>query len=109
MTLIELHSLLEATGLPVAYSHFTATSSNPVPVPPFICYLETDTENFFADNKVYQKAINVLIELYTKKKDSTTELLIEQLLDDNEIPYLTTSNYIESEKIFQKTYEVRLI
>ncbi|PEL13788.1 hypothetical protein [Bacillus sp. AFS017336] len=108
MTLAELHSLLEVTGLPVAYSHFTATKSNPVTVPPFICYLETDTDNFFADNKVYQKAINVLIELYTKKKDSTTELIIEQLLDDNEIPYLSSSRYIESENIFQKTYEVRL-
>ncbi|PFW72978.1 hypothetical protein COL30_24370, partial [Bacillus pseudomycoides] len=36
MTLVELTKILEATGYPVAYSHFIATPGNPVPAPPYI-------------------------------------------------------------------------
>ncbi|PGE67884.1 hypothetical protein COM69_15735, partial [Bacillus toyonensis] len=52
MTLGELTKILEATGYPVAYSHFTATPTNPVPAPPYICFLVDGSANLMADNKV---------------------------------------------------------
>ena len=109
MTLTELKKILDAAGYPVAYSHFTATSTKPIPVPPYITYLVAYSANFMADGKVYKKIDNVQIELYTTKKDLVAEGKLETVLDDNEIPYETTETWIESEQLFQKIYETRLI
>ena len=103
MSLVELKKLLDATGYPVAYSHFN--ESKPVP---YITYLVTYSSNFHADNKVHKKIQNVDIELYTDKKDLQAELIVEDILDTNEIPYDTTETFIDSEMLFQKIYEVRL-
>jgi hypothetical protein len=103
MTLAELKQILDSVGYPVAYSHF-----NEAKKPPFICYLVSNSSNFFADSKVYQKIDNIQIELYTSKKDLVAEGKLESILDTHEIPYETTEIYIESEKLFQKIYEVSL-
>ncbi|GKV69854.1 hypothetical protein NCCP2716_23520 [Sporosarcina sp. NCCP-2716] len=104
MTLAELKKLLDATGYPVAYSHFM----EPKPVP-FICYRVAYSPNFQADNRTYHKIDSVDIELYTDKKDLVAEAALEAVLDANEIPYDSDETFIESEKLFQKIYEVRLI
>lgn len=109
MTLNDIYIILKATGYPVAYSHFTETANNPLPTPPYICYLSAYSSNFKADNKVYAKIDNLQIELYTTKKDLQAEKKLEDLLDNNDIAYETTEEWIEDEKIFQKIYEVRLI
>ena len=104
MTLAELYQLLFRTGYPVTYSHFKEAQE-----PPYICYLEVGTENFFADGKVFRKVIDVDIELYTSKKDLRAEEAIETMLNDNGIPWEANEIYIDDEKVFKKTYEVRLI
>jgi len=109
MNLIELKKILDATGYPVAYSHFTALPGNPVPKPPYICYLVDGSPNMIADNKVHHKINDITIELYTIKKDLVAEAKLEQVLDDNEIPYESSEVFIDSEKLFQKIYETRLI
>ena len=53
MKLSELKTILEATGFPVAYSHFAETENEPLPQSPFIVYLAVFSSNFLADNKVY--------------------------------------------------------
>ncbi|MDD1368760.1 hypothetical protein PTB13_12210, partial [Bacillus sp. MHSD17] len=60
MTLGELKKILDATGYPVAYSHFTATPTNPVPAPPYICFLVDGSANLMADNKVYHKISRIV-------------------------------------------------
>lgn len=109
MTLGELYTVLKATGYPVAYSHFVVTPTNPMPSPPFINYVEAYTSNQFADNKVHYKVKNTQVELYTDKKDLTAESTLENVLDTNEIPYEVTETYIESEKLFQRIYEIGVI
>ena len=104
MILEELYLILKSTGLPVAYSHFNVRKS-----PPYITYLSAYSSNFNADNRVYKKIDNIQIELYTKNKDLEVEKKLEDLLDENEIAYETTEGWIDSEKLFQKIYEVRLI
>ena len=108
MTLGELNTLLKATGYPVAYSHFVETNNTPIPNPPYITYLANDSSNFIADNKVYKKINNITIELYTDKKELVAEGKLESILDANEIAYQSYETYIETEKLFQKIYEVRL-
>lgn len=109
MTLSDLVKILRSTGYPVVYSHFTVTENNPVPAPPYIAYLFTYSTNMYADNKVYQKVNNIQIELYTNKKDLAAEARLEEILDANEIIYETSETFIESENLFQKIYETRLI
>lgn len=107
MTLGELTKILEATGYPVAYSHFTATPDNSVPAPPYICFLVDGSANLMADNKVYHKINDLNIELYTIKKDLVAEAKLEKVLDDHEITYNSYGTFIESEKMYQKIYETR--
>jgi NADPH-dependent ferric siderophore reductase len=102
MTFAELKNILDATGYPVVYSHFV---SEP-PGIPFIAYVEFDSSNFHADNRTYHKVRNINIELYTDKKDIQAEETIEALLDAHDLPYQTTETYIESERLFQKVYEI---
>ncbi|WP_242272152.1 hypothetical protein [Bacillus cereus group sp. BfR-BA-01310] len=109
MTLGELTKILEATGYPVAYSHFTATPGKPVPKPPYICFLVDGSSNMMADNKVHHQISDVSIELYTIKKDLAAEAKLEKALDDHEIPYESFEAFIESEKMYQKSYETRLL
>lgn len=104
MTLSELHAILEATGFPVAYSHFKTK-----PQPPFIAYSVAYSSNLTADNYVYKKVLNVDIELYTDKKDLMAENKLETLLNSNKLPFQTVENYISDEKLFQTIYEITLI
>lgn len=108
MNLIELKTLLEAAGFPVAYSHFVNTVDYPVPDPPYICYLVISSSNMKADDTVYHQIRNVQIELYTKKKDLIAESNVESILLANGLPFETLETFIESEELFQKIYEVRL-
>jgi hypothetical protein len=108
MNLQELHLILEATEFPVAYSHFVESENEPLPSPPFIAYLVTDSANLYADNKVYKEVQNAQIELYTKRKDLEAEAILEELLNENELPYYTSETFIDSEQIYQKIYEMRL-
>lgn len=109
MNIVELKTILEATGMPVAYSHFTESENNPLPEPPFICYMTIFSSNFSADNTVFQEIQNVQIELYTNHKDLNAESWLEAVLNANEMPYATTETFIDSEQLYQKIYEVRLI
>jgi hypothetical protein len=108
MTLSELNLILQATGFPVAYSHFVESDNEPLPAPPFITYLVVYSSNFSADNVTYKQFQNIQIELYTDRKDLEAEAIVEAVLNENEIPFDTTESYIESEQLFQKIYEVRL-
>lgn len=109
MTLAEFIRILDMTGLPVTYSHWTPMENNPVPNPPYICYIVDGTENLVADNKVYHKINDVNVELYTTKKDLITEAKLEKVLDNHRIPYDASEAFIKSEQLYQKIYEVRLI
>lgn len=103
MTQAELYNLLKSTGLPVAYNHFKKP-----PCLPYIVYLFTFSNNFGADNKVYQKINNYQVELYSDKKDLASEKLIEDLLDENEIFYDKIETYVESEEFYQVIYEIQI-
>ncbi|KGL45062.1 hypothetical protein EP56_05755 [Listeriaceae bacterium FSL A5-0209] len=109
MKATDLLIILAETGLPVAYSHFVETNKTKVPDPPYIVYKEVDSDNMFADNIVYAQSLNYDVELYTNKKDPASEALVEALFERFELPFNSHEVWIDSEKMFQKTYELRLI
>jgi hypothetical protein len=87
----------------VAYHHFTSP-----PSPPYLVYLFSYSDNFGADNKVYQAIGYYQIELYTTKKDPTSEKLVEDLFDNNDIYWGKTETWIESENLYQVLYEIEI-
>lgn len=103
MTLEEVQSLLEVTGLPVAYRAFPAGEAPPLP---FICYLTPGTNNFAADNAVYYVINAVRVELYTEYKDPETEGRVEDALSS--FVWDKDVEYIDSERCYQITYEIEV-
>ena len=96
--------ILEQTGLSVAYHHFSKKDGIQ---PPFILYVENNTDNFMADDKTYTKFQNYSVWLVTKKKDKNLEERLEEVFDNNSLPYNKTSeDYIEDENIYQVNYEI---
>ena len=101
MWMDELINILKETEIPFAYDHFAEGES---PEPPFICYLLPGSNNFSADGKVYFKANEVHIELYTDFKDLTVEQKLEAVLDEHGIFYNKSEVWIESEKLYEVLY-----
>ena len=101
--MVELYELLKTLNLPLSYHHFSKPQE-----PPFMVYLSAGTENFEADNKVYQKQTFFHVELYSSVKDLVTEKRIEDLFDENEIFYDKNEVYINAESLYQVVYEITI-
>ena len=97
----KLLEIIKAIGIPFAYDHFAEGEAVD---PPFICYLLPESDNFAADGKVYFKANEVHIELYTDTKDLSVEQKVEAVLDEHGIYYDRSEVWIESEKLYEVLY-----
>lgn len=89
----------------VAYRAFPVGEA---PALPFICYLETNANNFYADGKVYKSASVVDIELYSRNRDTVSENLIEDTLERNEITWTKDIEYIDDQKCYEVIYTVEV-
>ncbi len=100
----ELKTALEGLNIPIAYSHFkTATST------PYLVYYVDSNDNFYADNKTYEKIRVVNIELYTDKKDETLESSLETILNDNDLAYnVISETYIDDEDLYEVFYQIEI-
>jgi hypothetical protein len=49
------------------------------------------------------------VELYTIKKDLQSETLVQNKLKELELPYSKIETYLDTEKLYQVIYEIRLI
>lgn len=104
MTLSELNTILNQTGLPVAYAYFPDDERVK---PPCITYEVAYSQNFGADNKVYSPFTNVDVFLYQKTKGAA-EAALEDVLDAAEIFWDKTETYLNDEKVYQTIYEVKI-
>ena len=95
-TLEAIKKILETTGFPVAYYAFPENEAPPLP---FICYLETGSNNFAADGIAYHKISRIQIELYTEEKDLDAEDKVEAALSS--FCWEKTEIYLDSEKCYQ--------
>lgn len=104
MTLAEINTMLKGINgfaKKVAYRSFPVGQA---PALPFICYIDTQTSNFVADNKVYATIQEIDVELYSKKKDITSEALIEAAFANNNIVWEKYDEYIEDEEVYEVVY-----
>lgn len=93
------------TVFPTAYLDFPEEEK---PEPPYICYYDTGTDNFVADNKVYHIILAVNVELFTKQKDEAAEAAVEAVLDSLDLPWEKTPEFLEDENIFLVTYTLEV-
>jgi phosphomevalonate kinase len=101
MTLEVLYRILQQIQLPLAYNRFKSMQA-----PPYLIYFAEDSSNFGADNTVYHKIDNLVIELYTHTKDQSLETQLEALLNAHDLYYEKYEVYIDSERIYQVRYEI---
>jgi len=101
--MLDIKSWLEATGLKVSEERFL----KPPPLP-YIIFTDNQ-EVGGADNKncISDRSIN--IELYSIKIDHVSEKLIEDLLNKKAINYKRDRMWIDTEKMFEATYDFNLI
>lgn len=104
MTLEDLYDLLKVV-YPTAYLDFPEEEE---PDPPYICYYDTGSNNFVADNKVYHLVTSINVELYTKGKDETAEAAVEAVFSANDLPWQKTIEFLEDENIFIVTYNLEV-
>lgn len=108
MTLSELKTVLEgATGFSgkVVYH---AWPESQAPALPFICYQETNSTNFFADDMVYQPVMGVRVELYSKRKDTASESAVETALNAAGISWEKTEEWLTDERCCEIYYEFQI-
>lgn len=103
VTLKDLKALLEETGLPVAYGFFRTEEA---PDLPFLVYQEAYSNNFAADNVVYQKIAHIQIDLFTKWKEPQTEGKVENALSS--FVWEKAEEYDDAEKVYRITYEIEV-
>lgn len=99
MTLEELKSRCEEEEIQYAYAAFQKAVS-----PPHLVALETETDNFMADNKVFSRKGRIQLDL-------TMDYIDFDLIDkvENKILYdvcwnKTDTTYVSDEKIWQISY-----
>lgn len=101
----EVMAMMEETGLPYAYHHFTEGES---PEPPFAVFLYPKADNFAADGKAYYKQNHLNIEVYTDLKDVELETKVEAVLESHGIFYAKSEVWIESENLYEVLYEMEV-
>lgn len=106
MTVKELVEGLESSGLEVAYYEFPQGKA---PEPPYLLYYFPNSDDFFADGINYSGIEALNVELYTNRKDFTTEAKVEKALNDLELSYVRSEQYITSEKMYEVLFETEVL
>lgn len=106
MTFREVAEMIESIGLPYAYYQFF---ENEVPSLPYIIYYYPTSDNFEADDKVYQHITNMNLELYSKNKNFELEQQVEAVLDEFNIVWNKTETYIDTEHMYEVLYESEVV
>lgn len=103
MTRSEIYTMVQSFGLPTAYYSFP---TNQAPALPYVIYYYPNRDDFMADNFNYAKIEVLRIELYTDVKDFALEDTVESKIL---LPYSKDVIYIDSEKMYQITYECEFV
>ena len=96
----EMKAFLDKTGLPVAYSHFPDNQKLP-----FICFVgNKKAEGCDNRNNLYR--YDYSIELYTTKKDITSEEKLEGLLNTAGIPFSSETVWLSDADLCVTYYTI---
>lgn len=105
MTLQELKSVLDGTGLPWAYRQW---EEGEAPALPYGVFYAGRSNPFGADGIVYSSSQKYTLELYSRVKDPKSEATIETSLTAVGIFYSKDETYISSERMNEVIYEIEV-
>ena len=106
MELTEFAALLGTLPYPVARDEFPKEIN---PTMPYITYSVTGTDNFKADNKVYQKVRKADISIYSAGcADEGAQTALEELLDNNDIPWEFEGEFDHDQYDYEVVYSVEI-
>lgn len=106
MTITEIKTLMTQDGTPAAYLFWPEKQ---VPNLPYKVWYFPNTNNFAADDKVYQQIAALNIELYTATKDFEKEQALEAVLDGAGLVWDKTETYLNTEHMFQVLYTTEVL
>lgn len=101
--------MISGVGLPYAYDHFTPTTSNPMPAPPFICFMLTGSADAYADDINYVSVETLSIELYAATKNYSDEAAVEEALLESGLAWEKEETYLGDEKLYMTTWETEVV
>ncbi|WP_051221215.1 hypothetical protein [Eremococcus coleocola] len=101
MKLDEFKQVLKTLDIPIAYRTFKRGQEIPTP---FLIYFIDETIPFLADDQNYCEFLQIVVELYTDKKDLYLEQQLEQVFFDAQINYEKAELYIDSEDMMETIY-----
>lgn len=104
MTYKEIKTLLETTGLPVAYYQWEEGGA---PEPPYIVFYFPNSNDFIADDSNYSRIRELNVELYTNRKDFALEEIVEGVLSN--LVYSRDETYIDSEGLYLVAYYTEVV
>jgi len=100
----EFNQTLKKTRMPVAQGSFELPQK-----PPYISWVVEDRSEIFADAKNYVELLNIQVELYTTKKDPSSEALLENVLRKSEIKYtVSDEGFLSDSKLYAVFYEMEV-
>lgn len=101
----EIEQMLDKIGIEYRYHHFETEEAID---PPFMVWYIAESGNTKADGRVYCRADQIKLELYTDKKDFEMEQRVEDILDLSEIVYKKAGDYLEDEMMYEVLYEMEV-
>lgn len=99
MTLEELKTRCATAQINYAYGLFKTPTK-----PPYLVAHEIDSDNFIADNKVYQKGREIYLEYIYKDKNITEQNTIEDTILGDIAWNKTEETYLNDEDVWQVSY-----
>ena len=104
MNQVQTIALLDTLSIPSFYDHAPNET-----LLPYIAIHSEEPDNFAADNKVFCEKWNFRIDLYTVEKDLTLEAKIKKLLNDNDIAWVKTEQYIDDQMCWEVEFEFEVM
>ena len=99
MTLQELKQRFDENNLKYAYGVYKKAVE-----PPFFVAITRASDNFMADNVVYDKDIPIQLDYIYEDKDQATEILLEDEILKDIAWNKSDEAYLEDEKVFVVSY-----
>ena len=106
MTTQEISAMVAEVGIPFAYKEFTQDTAKS---PPFLCFFLDGSDNFDADDRVFQRVETLVVELYTDAKDFSLEEAVERIFDAHSLPWEKDETYIGSEQLHETIYTLDVL
>lgn len=99
-------TMLTQTGLPFTYYSFPESKA---PNLPYVVFFYSRSNNFPADDSVFQRIDVLNIELYTENKSFTAEENVEAILNDWGFVWEKSETYLNSEEMYEVIYEMEIV